>query len=608
MGERYKLAATVGRAMTAIARAQLGALALAALVASAGPAGGQAPTPSPDTRPSLLPSWAWPAGPAIAKHAMIAAAHPLAVEAGLEILSAGGSAADAAIGVQLVLNLVEPQSSGIGGGAFALYWDAAKEQLKSYDGRETAPASARPDRFLVGKSPMALGAAIFGGASVGVPGTVRLLETLHKQHGRLPWARLFEPAIRLAEQGFPVSPRLHVLLRWYGPQSFAPRARDYFFDRGGSARPAGYVLKSPELAATLRAIAERGAAAFYEGAIAQAIVAAVHDAPNHQGDVTLADLAGYRVKEREPLCFEYRQQPHLRHGSAVVGRPGGRPDPEVGRALRPGRGTGGCPEPAGTAPDRRGSDASPSPIATATWATPISSPCRRRCSMRLSRRAARSDRPRGRHGQAERRHSAQDRQPGAWRGRHRGAGRHQPSLHRRPRRQHRLSMTSTIESGFGSRMWAAGFLLNNELTDFALSPVDRAGRPLANAVGPGKRPRSSMAPTIVFDEEGKPWAVLGSPGGSRIILYVVKTLVALIDWKLDAQAAASLMNFGSRGGAFEIEVDHRSALWHALKMKPYGHRIATDYLASGAHVIVRRPDKRLEGGADPRREGVALGE
>ena len=171
-----------------------------------------------------------------------------------------------------------------------------------------------------------------------------------------------------------------------------------------------------------------------------------------------------------------------------------------------------------------------------------------------------------------------------------------------------VSMTSTIESGFGSRLWAAGFLLNNELTDFALRPVDGAGRPLANAVAPGKRPRSSMAPTIVFDAEGRPWAALGSPGGSRIILYVVKTLVALIDWKLDAQAAASLMNFGSRGGAFEIEVDHRSALWHALRMKPYGHRISADFLASGAHVIVRRPDKRLEGGADPRREGVALGE
>jgi len=169
-------------------------------------------------------------------------------------------------------------------------------------------------------------------------------------------------------------------------------------------------------------------------------------------------------------------------------------------------------------------------------------------------------------------------------------------------------MTTTIEAGFGSRLWAAGFLLNNELTDFAFRPVDRAGRPLANRVEAGKRPRSSMAPTIVFDEAGRPWAVLGSSGGSRIILYVVKALVALIDWKLDAQTATGLMNFGSRGGPFEIEIDHASAIWHALKVKPYGHRVSADLLTSGTHAIVIRKEGMLEGGADPRREGVALGD
>jgi gamma-glutamyltranspeptidase/glutathione hydrolase len=169
-------------------------------------------------------------------------------------------------------------------------------------------------------------------------------------------------------------------------------------------------------------------------------------------------------------------------------------------------------------------------------------------------------------------------------------------------------MTTTIESAFGSRLWAAGFLLNNELTDFAFRPTDAGGRPLANAVAPGKRPRSSMAPTIVFDAQDKPWAVLGSPGGSRIILYVVKALVGLIDWKLDAQAALDLMNFGSRGGAFEIEVDHASAVWHALKVKPYGHRVSADLLTSGTQAIIFRPDGTLQGGADPRREGVAKGE
>jgi gamma-glutamyltranspeptidase/glutathione hydrolase len=169
-------------------------------------------------------------------------------------------------------------------------------------------------------------------------------------------------------------------------------------------------------------------------------------------------------------------------------------------------------------------------------------------------------------------------------------------------------MTTTIEAGFGSRLWAAGFLLNNELTDFSFRPVDKSGRPIANAVAGGKRPRSSMSPTIVFDETGKPSAALGSPGGSRIILYVVKTLIALLDWKLDAQAAAGLMNFGSRGGAFEIEVDDPAAIWHALKMKPFGHRVSANLMTSGTHVIVIRPNGTLEGGADPRREGIARGD
>jgi gamma-glutamyltranspeptidase/glutathione hydrolase len=171
-----------------------------------------------------------------------------------------------------------------------------------------------------------------------------------------------------------------------------------------------------------------------------------------------------------------------------------------------------------------------------------------------------------------------------------------------------LSMTTTIEGPFGSRVWAAGFLLNNELTDFSFRPVDRNGRPVANAVGPGKRPRSSMAPTIVFDEQGKPWAAVGSPGGSRIILYVIKSLVALIDWKLDAAQAVSLMNFGSRGGPFEVEIDNAKAVWHALKVKPYGHLVSADLMTSGSNIIVLRPDGTLEGASDPRREGAARGD
>jgi gamma-glutamyltranspeptidase/glutathione hydrolase len=545
--------------------------------------------------------------PATAKSYMVAAANALAVDAGIELLRAGGSAADAAIGVQLVLNLVEPQSSGLGGGAFALHWHAGTGRLETYDGREAAPAAGRPDRFLADGHPIKLSEAILGGVSVGVPGTLRLLEALHKEHGKLPWAKLFEPATRLAEQGFHVSPRLHALLRWYGAQGFAPRSRRYFFDRTGSARPIGDVLRNPEFAATLRAIAERGAGAFYEGPIAQAIVDAVRQSPYRQGDLTLADLAGYQVKGREPVCFAYRAKRVCGMGPPSSGGLAVAQVLQLVEGFDLGRGPADALNPralhliaeaqklAYADRDRYVGDpdfvAVPSslldaaylgarrllinPLAAMEKASPGTPP-------RIGGLAPGVDETVEQDGTTH--FSIVDADGNV------------------------VSITSTIEAAFGSRLWAAGFLLNNELTDFSLRPMDRAGRPIANAVGPGKRPRSSMAPTIVFDETGKPWAALGSPGGSRIILYVVKTLVALIDWKLDAQQAASLMNFGSRGGPFEIEVDHRSALWHALKMRPYGHRISADFLESGTHVIVMRPGKTLEGGADPRREGVARGE
>ena len=561
-----------------------------------------------EVQPEPGTTWGWaPAAAVTAKTHMISAANPLAVEAGLQMLRAGGSAADAAIAVQLVLNLVEPQSSGLGGGAFVLHWDAAGKTLKSYDGRETAPSAAKPDRFLINNRPMNFGDAIFGGASVGVPGTLRLLEDLHRAHGRLAWAQLFGPAIRLAEEGFRVSPRLHWLLRWYGADSFAPRPRRYFFDQTGSARPAGYLLRNPEFAATLRAIAERGAGAFYEGPIAQAIVEAVATAPNHQGDVTLADLAGYKAKERDPLCFAYRKNRICGMGPPSSGGIAVAQTLKLAEAFDLGQGPAdalnttamhliaeaeklafadrdhyvGDPDfvrvpigllDAGYLTARRTLIDPETAMGRPSPGTPP----------QLSGLTPGTDATIEMEGTSH--ISIVD-----------GSG-------------NVLAMTTTIEAGFGSRLWAAGFLLNNEMTDFAFRPQDSGGRPLANAIGPGKRPRSSMAPTIVFDENGRPWAVLGSPGGSRIILYVVKTLVALIDWKMDAQQAASLMNFGSRGGAFEIEIDHRAALWHALKMKPYGHTISVDLLNSGTHVIVMRKDGRLEGGADPRREGVARGD
>jgi gamma-glutamyltranspeptidase/glutathione hydrolase len=539
---------------------------------------------------------------------MVAAASPYAVEAGLTLLRAGGSAVDAAIGVQLVLNLVEPQSSGLGGGAFALHWHAVSKVLKSYDGREKAPGAARPDRFLVGGRPMPHGEAVLAGASVGVPGTLRLLEAMHKEYGRLPWAQLHAPAIALAEKGFSVSPRLSFLLRWYGPQGFAPAARRYFFDQTGSAFPAGHVLRNPEFAATLRAIADRGANAFYEGAIAQAIVDAVGQTPNHRGDLTLADLAAYRAKERQPLCFAYRLRRVCSMGPPSSG------GLAVGQILKlvESFDLGSATAAAGnTRALHLITEAQK--LAFADRDFYIGDPdfvtipdglldegyiaARRRL---INPETAMSGRPEP--GMPPRLGSILPGRDSTFE----MAGTSHFSIVDRD--GNAVSMTTTIESPFGSRLWAAGFLLNNQMTDFAFRPIDDAGRPLANAVGPGKRPRSSMAPVIAFDEHDKPWAVLGSPGGPRIIFYVAKTLIGLINWRLDAQQATALMNFGSRGHVFEIEVGHRAALWRALNLKPYGHQISAKLMHSGTHVIVVRGDGRLEGGADPRGEGVARGD
>src|SRR5581483_10514981 len=515
------------------------------------------------------------------------AANPVAAQAGLEVLREGGSTADAAIAVQLVLNLVEPQSSGLGGGAFILHWDAAKGALEAYDGRETAPAAATPDRFLSGGRPLAFDDAVFGGLSVGVPGVLRALEALHRRHGRLAWARLFAPAIALATDGFRVSPRLHLLLRWEGPDRFAPAARPYCFDSTGSARPVGYLLRNPELAATLRAISEGGADAFYTGSVAAAIVEAVREAPNHRGDIAAGDLSAYRSKERAPVCAAYRRyricgmSPPSSGGLAVA---------QVLKLIEP-FDLGHGPADAMNAralhliaeaeklafADRDTFIGDPDVVPTPIGLLDQAYIDGRRG---LIDPASAMARPRpGSPPQAARGSFGDDETMEA-------AGTSHVSIVDRDGNV--LAMTTTIESAFGSRVWAAGLLLNNQLTDFAFRPVDNSGRPLANALAPGKRPRSSMAPTIVFDEAGKPWAALGSPGGSRIILYVVKTLVALIDWKLDAQAATALMNFGSRGGPFEIEIDQPSAIWHALKVKPYGHRVSADLLTSGVHTIVIR--------------------
>ncbi len=535
---------------------------------------------------------------------MVAAAHPIAVDAGLDILRAGGSALDAAIAVQMVLNLVEPQSSGVGGGGFLLHWDQATRTLVSYDGRETAPAAITPDIFLYADgSPRRFREVIFSGASIGVPGLVRMLTMAHQRHGRLPWPRLFAAAIRLAEQGFPVSPRLSRLLALWGPRRFGPTARAYFFDADGRPRAPGTKLTNPAFAATLRQVATTGAAAFYTGEIAAAVVRAVREAPNQRGTMTMADLAGYVAKQRPPVCADYR-----RYRVCGMGPPssGGL---AVGATLKL-----IAPYDLGLAPmswralhviaeaeklsyaDRNHWIADPDHVAVPAGLLDSHYLTHRRRLIQLERVLPKA-------------------QPGRPPGTRRGQNGADVSIERAgtshisiiDRDGNAVAMTTTIESGFGSGLMAAGFLLNNELTDFSFRPIDRRGRAIANAPGPQRRPRSSMAPTIMFDADGEVFAVLGSPGGSRIPLYVIKSVVALIDWRLDAQRATDLANFGSRNGPLELERDRVEADT-IRRLTALGHKLRFGRMTSGSHIIVRRGPKSLEGGADPRREGIASGD
>lgn len=544
---------------------------------------------------------------ATASKYMVAAANPYASKAGLEILRAGGSAADAVIATQLVLNLVEPQSSGIGGGAFILHWDENGHKLTTYDGRETAPAAARPDRFLVNGARMPFGEAVNSGLSVGVPGTVAVMALLHERHGKLPWARLFEPAIQLAEHGFSVSQRLNLLLTWFGAERFTPPARRYFFSDDGWPRPVGSTLKNPEFAKTLRTLAKEGARAFYEdGPIARSIVEAVSSAPNARGDMTVTDIGIYTPIERAPICFNYRRKricsmgPPSSGGYAIAqtlmlletydlgGEAHERMQPLAMHLIAEAQKLAYADR------DRYLSDPAFVHIPDGLLAKSYISKRRR-----LIDPDEAMDRP-----DAGRVQDFEQPLPGLDATEERSGTSHISIV---DADGNAISMTTTIEGGFGSGLWASGFLLNNELTDFSFLPEDESGRPIANRVEGGKRPRSSMSPTMVFDETGRLEAVLGSVGGSRIILYVLKTLVALIDWKMNAQDAADLINFGSRGGSFEIELAP-SAVWEGLKVIPFGHEVVPDLMTSGTQIVTVPEEGKLEGAADPRREGIAIGD
>jgi gamma-glutamyltranspeptidase/glutathione hydrolase len=534
-----------------------------------------------------------------ARH-MVVAAHPLAVEAGYDVLRLGGSAVDAAIAVQAVLGLVEPQSSGIGGGAFLLHWSEGEKRVRSYDGREAAPFAAREDRFLQPNGvPRDFLESAASGAAVGVPGVLRMLELAHRRHGRLPWRELLQYAIFAAEEGFLVTPRLNALLERDPMLREDPVARKLYYDAGGRALAVGTRLQNPEYGRTLREIGNRGADALYAGEIAEAIVRAVrsHARP---GDLTLADLARYSAIEREPVCGPYR-------GLRLCG---------MGP---PSSGGIGVLQLLGLLERTRFRDAAP---ASAQAVHLFSEAARLAYADRLRYVADPAFVPQPVAGLLEPAYlDARARLIGE-----RSMGPAQPGIPRgalalgdAPETEatgtshisivdaagDAVAMTTTIESAFGSRIMVRGFLLNNELTDFAFVP-EFAGQPVANRVQPGKRPRSTMAPTLVFDADGRLRSVLGSPGGSQIIAYVSKALVASIDWGMDLQAAVSLGNFGSTGGPTAIERGTPlEDLGEALAER--GHILNFTPLASGLHGIERVPGG-WRSAADPRREGTALAE
>ena len=592
-------------------RAAGGALIVAALLAC-----GHAP-PAADTQAPEAPSGFNAKQGVFARHFMVAAAHSLATDAGYQILRAGGSAVDAAIAVQMVLTLVEPQSSGIGGGLFLVHHDG--RAVQAFDGRETAPAAATPELFMQAGRPMPFMQGVVGGRSVGVPGAVRALALAHRLHGKLPWSTLFEPAIGLAERGFAIGPRLAILLRDPVASGLRldPQAAAHFFESDGTPRRAGAVLRNPALAAVFRDLAQRGEAAFYDGELARAISDKVQGHAANPGRLTQADLSQYRAVVREPLCFDYK-----------AWRLCGMPPPSSG-ALAIGQILGLL--------EQRHVDLPP-PV-EAEFGKEASAP------------AVHAFSEAGRLAFADRSRYVADpdfvappggsfstlldprylRQRAALI-RERSMGSAAPGIPafaamsladdrslELPSTSHvsvvdafgnAVSMTTTIENVFGAQIMVRGFLLNNQLTDFSFVP-EEAGVPVANRVEPGKRPRSSMSPMLVFDRaSGELIASVGSPGGSAIINYTAKVLLAVLDWQMDVQQAIALPNFGSRNGPTELELDRASpALLEALKAR--GHPIQLIPQTSGLQAIqrIRRDGKAAWfGAADPRREGTVRGD
>ncbi len=534
---------------------------------------------------------------------LVAAANPLAAQAGNDILARGGNAIDAMVTTQLVLGLVEPQSSGLGGGAFMVYYDAADDKLTTFDGRETAPFAATPTLFQNDNGEkLGFFDAVVGGLSVGTPGTVKLIFDTHQAHGTLDWASLLQPAIDLAENGFAVSERLHTLIANDQKRLMThPDTKAYFFGDDGEAHAVGHVLVNQAYADTLKALASGGADAFYEGPIAEAIVDKVNNASN-PGVLALADLSNYTIKEREPLCVSYREHDVCgmgppSSGALTVGQILGILEPypldELGPdSARSWRLIGDASRLAFADRGRYMADSDYVPMPTEgliskTYLTERS----KLLDGQTALESVSAGEPEWDHAMlwaddesleltSTSHFSIVDTEGNA------------------------VSMTTTIENGFGSRLMSGGFLLNNELTDFSFS-THNDGVPIANRVEPGKRPRSSMSPTIVM-KDGKPYMVVGSPGGSRIIGYVAKTIIAHLDWGMNIQEAINMPHAVNRFGTYDLE-EGTGATDLQDELEAVGYEVNIRALNSGLHGIVIG-EESLMGGADPRREGVALGQ
>ncbi|KTE26516.1 MULTISPECIES: gamma-glutamyltransferase [unclassified Sphingopyxis] len=534
-----------------------------------------------------------------AAQGVTSSADPRATEAGREILHQGGSAADAAVAMVAVLTLVEPQSSGIGGGGFMVYHNAGDGSISTIDGRETAPAAAKPDRFLGpdGK-PRGYMDVIPGGLSVGVPGNVRLMEMAHKKWGKLEWKALFQPAIKLAEEGYQVTPALNSWLVQFEPmwKEFPAARAIYYVD--GKPAPVGTTIKNPAYAAILRDIAARGPEAFYTGANAKAISDAVAKAPRNPSQLTLKDLAAYKAKERPAVCTTYRiykvcgMGPPSSGATTVFGILGmleaydmkamGKDNPMSWHLL-----------------------AEAMQLAYADRAAYLGDsdfvdvPVKGLLDKAYLAERRQLISPFGAAGRYE---------PGAPPGA-------KPRAEAPPVKEQGtthfvavdaagnvVSMTSTVESIFGSQLMANGYFLNNELTDFDLAPA-KDGIPTQNRVQAGKRPLSSMSPTIVYGPDGKVVLAVGSAGGKRIIMHVTKTLIGVLDWGLDAKSAMELPNlyFGQRGVVIENNAAGQAI---AAKMKPFGYSFTATDLGSKLNAV-ERTDKGWQGAADPRGPGTS---